>query len=247
MIPWKRGAAALAACLAVAATPAAAQTTGRVHVSVNAAFQPTEHPFSDRLEFEENFETGSTSTRYPSGAGVMFDGGAGVRLWRGFGVGVAMSLLNRDDAAETETSSPHPFFFDAPRQIAGVATGLRRAERGIHAQAQYAIVSGPLRAVLSAGPSFLQIEQDLVVEVLYDDEFPFDTATFQSARTRRASGNAVGVNAGADVSWMFSRRFGVGGMLRFATASVDLDASDGRIVTVDGGGLMTGAGVRIVF
>jgi hypothetical protein len=240
-------AAVLAACLAVHAAPAAAQATGRVHLGINAAYQPTAHPFADRFEFDENAETGSTTARYPSAGGVMFDGGAGVRLWKGFGLGIAVSLFSRDDEAETETSSPHPFFFDRPRQIAGVAAGLRRSERGVHAQAQYAIVSGALRALLSAGPSFLQVERDVVDDVLYDDEFPFDTATFRSARTRRANASGVGVHVGADVSWMFTRRLGVGGMLRFATASVDLDTGDDRTVAVDAGGLTMGGGVRLVF
>ena len=44
-----------------------------------------------------------------------------------------------------------------------------------------------------------------------------------------------------------SRQFGVGGILRFSRATVDLDAPDNRTVSVDAGGFYAGGGLRIVF
>jgi hypothetical protein len=49
------------------------------------------------------------------------------------------------------------------------------------------------------------------------------------------------------VFWMFSQQVGVGGLFRFARASVDLDTEDNRTVSVDAGGLYIGGGLRIVF
>jgi hypothetical protein len=47
--------------------------------------------------------------------------------------------------------------------------------------------------------------------------------------------------------WMLNRRFGVGGLVRFSKASVDLDAPDNRTISVDAGGVYAGGGIRILF
>ena len=48
-------------------------------------------------------------------------------------------------------------------------------------------------------------------------------------------------------SWMLGRTFGVGGILRFSKATVDLDAPNNRTISVDAGGFYAGGGVRILF
>ena len=101
--------------------------------------------------------------------------------------------------------------------------------------------------LLSGGPSFFNVSQDLVTRVEYTHAFPFDTATFRSATTDGDSGSAVGFNAGADVTWMFSRLAGVGGGFRYAKAEVDLTASEGNGVAVDVGGFQALGGLRIAF
>jgi hypothetical protein len=241
-------ATAIGAALGSWTAPAAAQpAAGRVHVSISAAIQATENPFSDRVEFERNLETGSTSSRYPLGRGATFDAGAGLRVWKRLGIGAAVSVFRRDETVETDTRAPHPFFFETPRTVTGSVAGIGRSERAVHLMAQYTLAAGRLRAIVSAGPSFLAVEQDLVTAVVYDEAFPFDTAAFRSGDTARARGTAAAINAGADVFWMFGRRVGAGGVLRFAKAPVDLDAPGGRTVTVDAGGLTAGAGIRLVF
>jgi len=230
------------------ATPAAAQSwPERVHVSVNGAFQAATSDFSDRFEFERHVETGSTDLDYPVQGGFIFDAGAGVRLWKNLGAGVAVSYFTRDGAASTTSSFPHPFFFEQPREVTGDAT-VTRTETAVHVQAVYLVnPGGRLRLVLSGGPSVFTVDQDLVTEVTITEAFPFDSATFASAQKTRGKGSAPAFNAGADVMWMLGRQFGVGGMIRFSRTSVDLDAPDGRTVTVDAGGVYAGGGIRLLF
>ena len=171
-----------------ARVPAAAQTwPERVHISVNGAFQATTNDFSDRFEFERNLETGSTDVDYPVQGGFIFDAGAGYRFWKNLAAGVSVSYFTRDDVASTTSSVPHPFFFNQPREVTGEATGVKRSETAVHVQAMYLVnPGGRLRLVLSGGPSFFNVEQDLVTEVTVTETFPFDTATFASAqKTRR--------------------------------------------------------------
>jgi hypothetical protein len=229
--------------------PVSAQSwSGRGYISFNAGVQATTNDFADRFEFERNVETGSTDVDYPVKAGVFYDGGAGVRLWKGLGAGVSVSFFSRDDSAEITAQIPHPFFFDRPREVTGTLDGVTRSETGVHVQLMYMLdPSGPLRVVLFGGPSFFSVEQDLVTEVRYAETYPFDTATFTTADVNRENGSAVGFNAGADVMWEFHRNFAAGALLRFARASVDLDAPNNRSVSVDAGGFHAGGGIRVIF
>lgn len=231
------------------AVPAAAQSwSERVLVSVNGAYQSATSDFSDRFEFERELETGSTQSEYPVKAGFTFDGGVGYRFWKNLGAGVAVSYYTRDDIAHTTSSFPHPLFFNQPRQVIGDATGVTRSERAVHVQLMYLIkTGGPLRIALSGGPSFFNVEQDIVSEVTIAELYPYDTADFASAKKTRLKASAPSFNVGADVMWMFAAKFGVGGIVRFSKATVDLDAPNNRTISVDAGGPYAGGGVRILF
>jgi len=50
-----------------------------------------------------------------------------------------------------------------------------------------------------------------------------------------------------DVSLCFSPHVGVGAILRYATASINMPSGSGGTMRVDAGGLHTGAGVRFRF
>lgn len=233
----------------LAASPVAAQTwSERVHISVNGAFQATANDFSDRFTFERELETGSTEVDYPVQGGFIFDAGAGFRFWKNLAAGVSVSYFTRDETATTTSSFPHPFFFNQPRAVTGEATGVNRSETTVHVQAMYLINSGgKLRLVLSGGPSFFDVQQDLVTGVTITETYPFDTAAFASATTSREQGSTVSFNVGADVMWMLAPRFGVGGLVRYARATVDLDAPSNRTISVDAGGVYAGGGIRILF
>jgi len=243
--------AALAGAIAFACAPAgaSAQTwSERVHVSINGASQTTKNDFPDRFQFERNLETGSTDVDYRVQGGFIFDGGAGFRLWKNLGAGVSVSYFTRGDGADTTSSFPHPFFFNRPREVIGEATSVTRTETAVHVQAMYLWnPSGPLRVVLSGGPSFFNVEQDMVTEVSISESFPYDTATFSSATKRRQKASAPAFNVGADVLYMLTSKFGVGGLVRFARATVDLDAPENRTIAVDAGGVYAGGGVRVLF
>ncbi len=233
----------------VCAAPAAAQSwSERVFISFNGAYQPAKHDFSDRFEFERDLETGSTQTDYPIKGGLTFDGGAGYRVWKNLGAGVAVSYFTRDDVGHTTSSVPHPLYFNQPRTITGDATSVTRTERAVHVQVMYLWKSsGALRLAISGGPSFFTVEQELVTDVTVSQSYPYDTATFGSATTTRVKASKAAFNVGADVMWMFTPNMGVGGIARFSKVSVDLDAPGNRTVPVDAGGGYAGGGLRLVF
>lgn len=238
---------ALAAALLVAlvATPASAQARG--YISVNALAQPSNASLSDHFTYPVNAETATADVTYPSKVGIGGEGGAGIRLWKQLGAGVAVSYVSNSGDAEINAQIPHPFFFNQPRAVSGTQTGVGRSETAVHLQVLYFLPStGKLRAVLSGGPSYVSLRQDVVDEILHKDVYPYDTATLSLAPTSSETASAIGFNVGADIRWMFNRSFGVGGIVRFTRAQVDLDVN-GRSLGVDTGGVQAGAGVRIGF
>ncbi|MGH9372633.1 MAG: outer membrane beta-barrel protein, partial [Vicinamibacterales bacterium] len=242
-------------CAMALAAPAVAQSRQwagdqppRFALSLNGGYQSSTTEFDDRFTFDLYQETGTTRVAYPIEAGFLFDAGGSVRIWRGLAAGVAVSRFVRDGAASTNTSLPHPFFLQRNRDIDGEADGIKREETGIHIQAQYQLpLTGSLQIVLMGGPSVLQVKQTLVTEVNFNEEYPYDTATFTGVDSDRVSRSATGFNIGADVQWMFSPHVGAGALVRFTSATVDLDAAGDRTVSVDAGGTQVGAGLRFVF
>jgi outer membrane protein with beta-barrel domain len=233
---------------APAADAAAQPWIERFHVSFNGGYQPTANDFTTRVEFQEYLETGTTDAEYEGKAGPFFDGGLGVRLAKNFGVGVAVSFFTTDDTAATSSRIPHPFFDEQPREATGDATGLSRTDTAIHVQAQVLLdPAGPLRLVISGGPSFFTAEQTLVTRVRYTEAFPFDEVTFTGVDTQKADGSAVGFNAGVDAIWMVGEKVGIGGLVRYTRAAIDLDGPNSRTVAIDAGGLQAGGGIRFVF
>jgi hypothetical protein len=242
---------AIAAAAMLAATvPGAAQDgRSRVVVSLNGGGQSAGPGLSDRFEFATDpIENATVDVRYPAKPIVVVDGGLGIRFWKNLGIGVAISYATGDGSAEIDAQIPHPLQLNQPREVSGEQDAITRTETGVHVQLQYSIpMSSRVMLVLSGGPSRLNVEQELVTGVLYDEAYPFDTATFRSAPTRRSKGSVTGFNAGADLQWMFGRNVGLGGMLRFIRGSVDLTTDKDRRFSVRAGGVQAGGGLRIGF
>lgn len=249
-------AALSAGLIAAASTSALAQTTytapdaPRWHLAANGLFLPGGSSFTDEFEFTEFVEPGTIRTTFETKAAIGFDGSVGVRLWRNVGVGAGVSMFSpasrEDGGGEVTARIPHPLHFKQHREVTGDA-GLRRKETAIHADLLYFMPVGEtIQAILAAGPTFFQAEQSFVNDVLYDQAYPFDEATFRGVDRDNESASGVGFNASLDVSWRFSRSFGAGGIVRYTHAQLPFTPGD-RTVKIDVGGVQAGLGVRIMF
>lgn len=220
----------------------------RGFVGVNAGYQASTTEFDDSFTFTRDQETGTSRVNYPIDAGVMFDVGGGVLVWRQLGVGAAFSRFTHDGVVDASSAIPHPFFFQQNREVSGEADGIQREETGVHLQAQYSVpVTRRLELTLMGGPSILHVNQAVVIDVNYTEEYPFDAAAFAGVDSTSKKGSKLGFNVGMDVRWMFTRTIGAGALVRFTRATVDLDAGENRTVAVDAGGTHVAAGVRIQF
>jgi hypothetical protein len=227
-----------------------AQTPWRNHarVSINFGVQPSSTTFSATTTKPLYQESATIDTSYSTSSGAMFDGGVLIRVKRRFGLGVAVSSFSKSETASVTGTIPHPFFFNTPRAISGVTGALDRSEVGVHIQAAYVISSKRVDVAIAGGPSFFNVSQDLVADVTYTQAYPYDTAAFAAAAVSKVSATQLGFNAGVDVGVKLSRRIGVGGLLRFARASINFPLPNTAAgVSTDVGGLQAGGGVRLFF
>jgi hypothetical protein len=201
----------------------------------------------DTFDKEAYTETGHVTVRYPGRNGGLIAGSFGMRVWKRFGLGVAVTRSTTRETAEVAGSIPHPFFDNRPRDISGTAS-VRHNETGAHVQLAWLVpLTSRIRLTLSAGPSVLSVEQTILTDVGYSEVYPYDTATFTRGVATPASRSAAGINAGADAAWMLSKNLGVGAMAQYAHATARLDAGGGRRVSVGAGGVYIGAGIRASF
>lgn len=221
---------------------------GRGFIAINGGIQAAASDFTDDFTFIANAEAGTIQATYPSNPPVLFDASAGYRFWGRVGVAVGASYTSSSGPVAVRASVPHPLMLDHDRLVEGEAPDRSRAESAAHLQLYYEMMPrGKWRVRLFGGPSYFSLSQDLVANVSVNESYPFDTATFGTAITESANGAAIGFNVGADIAWMWSRRAGAGLLVRYAGASIDLNAPGSRSVSTDAGGFQVGAGLRFLF
>jgi hypothetical protein len=241
----------VAVSLLALASPALAQSSrswpDKTRVSVNFGLQPSGGSFDTTATQTAYLEEAVFESSAKIGSGTIFDGGVAIHLSRGLGVGLAVSTFGQKTNASVAGEVPHPFFYNTMRTLGGTV-GLERGETAAHVQVVYVVpVKRNIDVALAAGPSVFNVSQDLVVDVAYSEDYPYDSADFSSATVSRARKSQIGFNAGADVALHLSPRFGVGVLLRYSHASLKLTGANGVSVTVGAGGLQFGGGLRIFF
>ncbi len=239
-----------AIAIALAAPAARAQApTELPHavLSANVGAQAPSRSFTDTFTFDQYVETAQVQADYAVKVKAFFDGGAAVRLWRSVGAGVAVSRFTDTRAAAVTGTVPHPFFFDRDRTITGAATGVARNETAVHVQIVAFVPAGRRWLLeLSAGPTFLSVEQGFVTGVSYDESYPFDTATYRSATVQKIREHKAGYNVGGDVTFRLTPSIGLGAIVRYSRARVGFDVNGARL-DLDAGGLQAGGGMRVLF
>jgi len=211
-------------------------------------YQSTSNAFSATTTLTRNVESGSVTTSYGAGRPPAVDIGARGRAARHLAVGGSITWMSQHTSGDVSAAVPHPFFFNALRNVSGVGTDLPREEIAVHGEVSGLVPIGrALQLAVFAGPSYFRLQQGLVVDVAVNETYPYDTATFASATTTAVTRSKVGYNAGLDVSGRIASHLGLGFTARYSRASVRLPATTTDDVTVRVGGLQVGGGVRFGF
>jgi len=218
--------------------------------TVSAGYQATANAFSQAYTWDMYAEQATATGSYPGRPGFLFDIGGGAAVWRDLAVGATLSYYTRNDAVSAALSLPSPFDFNLMRTAQAEAPGLTRSETALHVQLSWFAAltrSKRLQLAVAGGPSIFHVSQMFVSGANLDEAYPYDTVSVRGLTTASRSASAFGGNVQADVTWMLSRRVGLGGLVRFSRASASFDLPNNTTAQLKAGGLHAAAGVRVRF
>ena len=227
----------MATVLSMSATPAAAQTTKNLFLDLNAGLQVGGGTFVlDAFPIVYN-ERAILSTSHDVGVAALFDVSGGYRVWRDLSVGLGFSYARGSGEARMTAAVPHPLFHD--RRLETTATAdVKRSEKAVHLQATWTMpVTDKMDASFSAGPSIISVSQELVNNITVAANTQNATPAIDSQ-----SDTATGFHVGADLSYLLTPRYGVGGFMRYVRGSAGLPSVD-----LKAGGFQIGGGARMRF
>ena len=196
-------------------------------------------------------ETATITSSSTFSSGSLFDVGVGVRIIRNLTVGVAYHQEQNDTEGQLTGSIPSPEFFNRPRTLNETVTGLDRKEQATHLQIGWVIPIGQkLDVLVSAGPSFFRLTQEVVSDVRIGEQGgAFTTVVATPTMTERKK-SQTGYNAGVDATYILwqndSIRIGAGGFVRVTKADMDVEMLNTSQPT-EVGGVQFGFGARLRF
>jgi hypothetical protein len=194
--------------------------------------------WTSRSTWEVYRETAELGSDSEAGPGPALEAALTVRVSRRFALKAAFAWSRRDTDASVRARIPHPFFFERPRSIEADVSSLEYRQLASHVDLEWRPLVGRTEISLFGGVSLLRVEADLVERVEYDEEYPYDAASFRMAVTERARSDArAGWSVGAAMERLLGSRFGLGVQARYTRARLDLAAPGEESTPVDAGGL----------
>lgn len=225
----------------------ASPATEKFYVNVNVGGQLAERTIDFQGEPRTIYDEPATfASSVPVSRGVMFDGGAGYRVWEDVYVGVVVSSFRDTSVGSWTASIPHPVLFNRPLARAGDdPTDLKRRETAVSPNVTWVRpLTDKIDVTLGIGLSIISAKQDLVASYTVP---PATQNVITSVTATEGTGS--GVYAAVDFIYNLAARYGVGGFLRYAGAKVDLADSNDNVLVKDHnvGGLQAGVGIRLRF
>ncbi|MGE0865076.1 MAG: hypothetical protein AB7P34_14355 [Vicinamibacterales bacterium] len=223
----------------------------RVYLNIGFGVESGSTDSNDTKQYTLYDETATTNTSATWTSGSFFGGGVDFRVFKNLTVGLAYHQeTNTSDTAVTG-DVPHPIFFNRPRTFSADAGGMYRRENATHLSFGWIVPITPkLDVLVSAGPSFFRLQQDVVSDVTIAERGGDFTEVVVAPTVVTQKRSATGYNVAADVTYMLwqndSMRIGAGGFFRYTEAKTDV-----RLLVSDFdttiGGLQFGFGARIRF
>jgi hypothetical protein len=229
------------------ATRLSAQTTAapltQGYVNINAGAQPVTRTFTTTGSTPIYGEQATFEAGHHVSNGAIFDVNGGVRVRPSIGIGAGFTTFKaKKDATAIHSSVPSPLVINSPQIQDQTVPDLNHTENAFYVQAVYFMpVTDKFEVTAGVGPAFFTVKQDLVSRI----EVPAGTQAAVPI-VENLSKTAVGVIAGFDLNFLFTRRIGAGLFVRYAGATADLeDEVAGLKLKV--GGVQGGLGLRVRF
>ncbi|MCY4027059.1 MAG: hypothetical protein OXH75_12200 [Acidobacteria bacterium] len=223
---------------------------GRFGVHVNGASQGGVRRSTGSLGFRAYDEDARLESTHVIGGAGMIDVGGSLLLWRGLSVGAGYAQLATSDRTTVTGRVPHPLRHGTFRDLSVQELSLAHRRRVTHAFFAWRLpVAERIEASVFAGPSFYNVSQGVVSNVTVREAGgpPFETVRVDLVQTGEHTRNAVGGHVGVDVAYMPTRHAGVGFVVRYASATVDLPGARTGGLSLPVGGAEVGGGFRFRF
>jgi hypothetical protein len=238
----------LMACVCLLPHHVSAQQEPRVSIFAGVSAQPSDTSFTDVTHFPYNLESGLAEGDYAVQGGTGLDIGGRVHIWRQFGFVVSINRISRDTTTSNAFSFPHPLYFGADRQLTVARGGLDLKETVLNMAASYWLpTKAPLEVVVFGGPTYFKFSQGVVQSFAPTEAYPFDSISDVQLTTGVVDGSAFGFNAGAEVTWYFSRNFGAGGVVRVTEGTKTMSLGIGEPFDLSLGAIHLSTGIRMRF
>ena len=219
----------------------------RLAITINGVQGTDTLSFVDTNQFDLFKEPAQIESVYTDPRSGGYELGAQFRIAGPLAVGATVQRFENDRNAAYTASLPHPFFFDRFRELSGAASGLTHEEIAVHLDAVFTKTWGPLTLDAFGGPSWFQTKTEVLVDVLYEEVFPYNEVLFQGVEGRVLESRPIGFNVGASATFRIAGFFGVDFGVRYSEARSKLFVEEGREVELDAGGLSVGLGLRFLF
>jgi len=232
----------LAMCAFAAPSVQAQMTwTDKGFFNVTGGIQTGSHTLATNTGFDIYEEPATVNTTQDISGGAFFDLSAGYKVRGNVALGVGYSWTSSSADAALSASIPSPRLFDQPRGVTASATDLNHSENAFHIMAVYMVpVTDKIDVGISAGPTVFQLTQDLPAALNITEPGPTVTGIDRTEIKK----TTIGVNLGLDLTYLVTRKIGVGGLARYTWGSADLDGANDKLTV---GGFQIGGGVRIRF
>lgn len=238
----KAGLLCLALCAAAAPRAEAQMTwTDRGFVNATVGVQGGSHTLETENPFTLYDEPGSVSSAQKVKGGGFFDISAGYKVWQNLAVGLGYSRTGSKADAAITASVPDPLVYDRKRTVSATATDLDHSENAVHLMATWMVpVTDKIDVGVSAGPTFFSVKQSLPSGVTVTEPAP----TVSGVSVADVKKSTTGINLGVDVTYLVTKRMGVGALARYTWGSADLDGASDKLTV---GGFQIGIGARLRF
>lgn len=243
---------------AAGALPASAQSpqSGRFWIDFGAGWTTAIKHWDTSSRSEQLF--GETATRrviYPPAGSA---GGSQVELGYRWRPRLAASIrfgtpISSDFRAALGVQVPSPVFFNTFATDNDLTAVLSRRVRSVDLAVSYeAWTRGRWGVRLFGGPSIVAVSQALVRSISYGQTFaasaPINVVEIVDYETQVQSTTAIGVHAGIDACWMWTKRLGFTALVHGSLAKPRLDDPlSGSPLTMTVGGVYLSAGLRLRF
>src|SRR4029079_234299 len=193
--------------------------TDKGFANINIGGQTGSHSVETTTTFVVYDEDAQVTTAQKTGGGFLFDISGGYKVWHNLVAAVGYTFMSDKTDGAVTASIPDPVLFDNPRSVSTTASGLSHKENAINISVVWMVpVTDKVDVGVSFGPTIFMVKQELPGTLTFNEPGP----TVTGLNKQDISKTTGGVNFGVDVTYLLTKKAGIGGILRYTWGSVDL-------------------------